>query len=219
MPSFKHIHTESGDFIEIKDGTNPTFQVSLSTFQQLEPDYELPADVPGALWQYYDQGVLYQVHTDSIFVNEDIPWTDGDTYISKVDLYQDEVSNPTQDLNIAKNIREQELANILTSKLAGGLDLFSTTMDSTLDISNQVIAYNAAGDVPSGFYIKDFNGDAVTLTLAQLNDYLSGMAEIQWVMQQNSDALSQEIQDATSIIEVNAIDLTVGWATVPYTPA
>lgn len=206
------------DNITIDDGAQ-SVTMSLATFKILEPAYALPVTPANVIWQRYEQGVNHELHTSTHAQSDGAyPWTDGDRYISNVSTYLDQYNNPTEDLATAKDMGVTELINVYNTKLGSGITLFSTTMPSHASITDDVISYNSAGDVPGSYYLKDMSGTEQTITLTQLNQYHDAIVEMRWALRQVYDDIYDSIQAAVDIPAVEAIDLNAGWPSLPFVP-
>lgn len=218
-------HT-AGDTIFIDDGMgNVLDNIPLATFLQLEPAYLITDGTfnPSLNYKYkeYIPAVKhYLITNDGNFGLGEVPWADGDTYISKIVDYEDIIDNPTQDLTIAKNIKLGALTSYYSAKIAdGGIDLFSTTMPSNTLYAAETEAYSRQTDVPSGFYLKDTGGDPVTLTLTDLQTYEGALLEMRWAHRPVYDSHYSTIQAFTDIEDVNSYDFTGGWPALPFVPS
>jgi hypothetical protein len=184
----------------------------------IEPAYALPISPPDLTAQYYEPGRLYSLYAGQTQYAGALPWTTGDYYISQVSVYIEKLKNPTQDLAIEKSLRLNELATLYRGKIAGNLNLFSTVMPSNISLVDDVVCYTQLTATPLGYYRRDIDAAEVSLTLSDLQSYHNGIVQLNFVLRQNHDALIDAINACTTIEDVDAVDLTAGWPTLPYTP-
>ena len=203
--------------IFIADGSN-IVETTLDIFQVIEPAYTLPISPPDLTAQYYEPGRLHSLYAGQTQYAGAFPWTDGDYYISQVSVYLDKLKNPTQDLAIEKNLRLNELGTLYRSKMSGNLNLFSTVMPSNISLTADVVSYTQLTETPLGYYQRDIDAINVALTLSNLQTYQNGIVQLGFILRQNYDSISDAINACTTIEDVDAIDLTAGWPTLPYTP-
>lgn len=218
-------HT-SVDTIYINDGTNVVDNIPLATFLLLEPDYLIN---DGSV--YPDKVYKFRQYIPSVkhyFLTKNepnqlpgvIPWTDGDTYISKVNDYLAIIDNPTQDLQVAKNIKISALSSYAAQKINDdGISLFATIMPSFKTYEAETEAYTRQGGVPVDFYLKDVDGIAVSLALSDLQAFEDGLIEMRWVYRQVFDEHHDTIQALIAIEDVEAYDFETGWPATPFVPS
>lgn len=204
-------HSPDGN-IAIGDGVDQ-IQFPLSAFLTFEPLYSLPAPF---IWQIYNQGISWSRHTSRDETDLPLPYADGDTYISKVAYY---LANypPPPTLDEVKAAKKIDATNAYFNIITGGIDytamgfIFSSISYSP----NALIDYTANG-VPPGFQIQDFGSTYRMLTLVQLLAINTGIVALVYASDANLVSINAAINAAATIPDVEAIDVTAGYPTVPY---
>jgi hypothetical protein len=208
--------------IHISNGTK-TLDTTLDVFLQLEPSYIfIDGAVNPALdyeWRQYEPGVYNRLYTSENAYDAPMPWENGDAYIAEIQNYLAIIDNPTQDLQIAKNIKIDSLNELRSSKLnTGGITLFSTTMPSNKGFSADVESYTRAGATPADYYQRDINEAEVALTLVQLQTYQDATVKMKLEHRKVYDDHYDAIQALEDIPSVEAYNITTGWPTLPFDP-
>lgn len=121
-------------------------------------------------------------------------------------------------LEEAKIARKRDVDILCLEKMRGGIDYtaMTTVFDSSGFSPNAIIAYQIAGVVPIGFTVPDMNGNFVVVSLAQLLALNTGMVDLHYLANVNSNIHKNAIDLLTTVEEVEEYNITTGWPIVPW---
>ena len=211
----KFIHTPD-DIIIIDD-----FSCSLAFFLIQEPAYLLPG---GKTSQYYEQSVKHFVSDGVNGGLLELPYANGDTYISNKATYvtalEDSIYYP--DLSTAKETKIAETRIYANQYYNGNIVFFGDTYPSIGGMNSDVHQYYAryarSGTIPVDFYLRDIIGSEHVLTLANLSDIADLIDDLHRVTDENLHDHIDAINVLMTIQDVKDYVFTTGWPTIPYSP-
>lgn len=193
----------------------------LSFFQTQEPLYTIISPWTG---RYYEQSVIHKLTNDETVEAGSLPYTDGDSYISKKAAYQaayDAYLNPAPTLEEAKTTKIIELIDYAAGKRNGKVSYGGNTYLSIKSFLERIIheydKFNRAGSLPGGYYVLDHNDNEISFTvMSNLEDLIDRIIELHWECDKVEDNHRQSINVLVSVGSVQSYDFTTGWPTIPY---
>jgi len=96
-------------------------------------------------------------------------------------------------------------ANISFTTEAGENAIFQADENSQKVLSDSAQGYDMVGTVPAGFFWRSADNKPVTFTLADLKGLYQAILNRGWMEFQKRTALKEDIAEATTIAEVQAI--------------
>lgn len=222
MGTFVHTYD---NYIIINDGSG-NLGMPLSFFITQEPAYALPGG--GVVEQQYKQGAGgYRRTSDGTITGEQylsVPWANGDTYISKQAIYKAAydifvITPPT--LAAAKAYKIGKLLDYAsTYKRTGRVVFNGNTYDSGYSLHDKLHEdwhdFTADGDVPGGYYVRNYLNAEIPFTLANLSTLINIIQDLYFAVKVVSDDHTDKINALTTIPDVMAYDYTIGWMVLPY---
>jgi hypothetical protein len=212
MPNFRHT---PDDTILFDNDSMP-----LAFFQTLEPLYSLPV---GMTSRVYEQGSYHILSDGNTQISGDMPYTDGDSYITNKAVYLAAYAAsllipPT--LASAKTDKLADLSDYYAS-ITGG-DVITTsgqfTSRENFALYQQYYIYNAIGALPIGYSVIDTTGAAIAVAaLADLFNIITAFTDLGYYANITKYVHTQIINSLPTIPDIDAYDYEVGWAIVPYT--
>lgn len=202
-------------------------RMDLTFFLTQEPTYALPTtDVNGNTINCTNQEYLqgsYHYLWDAVKSTQYggvYPWADGNTYISKKLIYQDNLY-PPQTLDEAKDQKISELRQYATQYYSGGVSISSVIYSSAFSfltkIENEFKYFDHIGSLPMGYYVYDIDHNRISFTLlSDLATLMYKILELHYQVKLNFDDHYDAIMALTTIPDVESYVFTGGWPTVPY---
>jgi hypothetical protein len=112
-------------------------------------------------------------------------------------------------LAVAKATKLSELTNSYEAAKASGVSYMGTTFmtdaDSQQTFGHALLAFQAIGATPEGFFTVDASYNKVPMNLSQLQGLVEAIAAQVWLVFQRWVAVREELAEATTIEEVTAI--------------
>jgi len=211
----KFIHT-ADDVIIIDD-----FSCDLTFFLTQEPTYSLPS---GKTSRYYEQGVKHFVSDGINGELLEIPYIDGDGYISNKATYVAALEDYTYYPNLvtAKETKIGEATSYANTYYKGNVIYATYTYDSSqgqLSEAHQYYArYSRSGTVPLDFYLRDINSSEHVVDITDLSNISDLIDDLHRATDENLHDHIDAINALTTIQDVKDYDFTTGWPTIPYNP-
>jgi hypothetical protein len=115
-----------------------------------------------------------------------------------------------------KNVAIQD-GHVIASTVGAGNQEFFSDGDTFQDLSNELVLFTAAGDVPTGYTVSTVDYIAIACTLADLGAIVKLIQTLYYECRLTYDTHSKNIEALTTIAAVMAYDVTTGWPTVPFT--
>lgn len=216
MSEFKH----ANDFIHIDDGLGEIV-LPLSFFMIQEPLYNLPAPY---IIRHYVPPTFHSLGDGKSRFGGSLPYTEGDTYISKKDLYETayyNYLNPIPTLEEAKIIRISEVDdysyNIKLGKVIYNTNTYFSRNNFLDKIKNEFERFTRIGSLPVGFYVSDENYAQISFTvLSNLSDLIDKILELWYLCDVNDDYHRTQINALSTVSAIQSYDFTTGWPAVPF---
>jgi len=208
-----------------------TSDFPLAWFITEETNYSLPANPPNIIWQWYKPNQFHNIYDG---VNEfylDIPWVEGDLYLSKKSLYDAAYAayiNVPPTLSEAKDIKLAQLQDYLVTRRSGGVVYSGNTYNSDIvslnrlksELDYSVSPYGGNGVVPVGYYVKNNVGTHISFTILDLSALVAEIEELHYLCRVPHDTHYENIQALTTVEDVEDYNFTTSPAfpTIPYNP-
>jgi len=219
MGIFRH----AGDIITITDDNYNQSSYDATWWKAEEPGYVEPADLVELI---YIQGSVYRYFTTTSQVDDSLPWTDGDTYISNKATYDIDYAAafpPNYTLQQLKDMKKAEVDAYSTDIKLGKIVYSTETYESAFEVFGRIFRefekYNRDGSVPVGYYVTDDSDTQISLNLVGLKALVDLFVDLYAACDVKADTHKVAIQALATEGEVESYDYTTGWPTVPYNPA
>jgi len=172
----------------------------------------------------YQQGIMNRIYTFTGQVDGDMPWVNGDTYISKKAIYDAAYFKYIHTLQQLKDIKKAEIDAYSNGTVKeGGVVFYSVTYPSHITAYDRMFRQHAKYTrdlgVPVGHYVLDIAGVHQSVNLTEHEDLLDIIIELHVLCDVNADAHKEAVQALATKESVISYDYLTGWATLPYDPS
>jgi hypothetical protein len=227
--TFRHNVADGRIYIDNNTGVESGYPYSWWITQ--ESAYTFP---DGAAFVMYTEGGVsgqsYYIKNGNQYALPLDPWPAADAYIAKQTVYDADYATYIGTPTTLAQAQAQKIVQLATemSEIRQGNVLF-TPDDTQYTFDSGIVHYarlkeerdyaDYLTDVPEGYYVNDTTSPIsveVSFTYTNLKDLVALIENLYYLCYLNYDEHYAAIQALTTIVAVQAYDVTTGWPTTPF---